>query len=243
MKRFRQILVVLTDSSADRRALQWARLISKPARTERIQVLVLDTEPAELVAEYPPVKDYEPWKERVHESAELVSEVFEGMAGVEVRTKTGVGAPLATILQELVDSESDLAVLGVAGEEQRRLAEKLARKSPVSILSVPEESLPDCRLILTPLDFSPPSALALDVSNAFARSFGARIHALHSFRIPSRARRAGISEETLQASHREAASGHLANFLGRAGHLRRARHPRGRAPQRGRHRGTRRTLL
>lgn len=213
MKRFRQILVVLTDSAADKSALQWTGVIASAAQTRRIQILVLDQDPADWVPEYPPVKGYEPWKERVHQTAEQISEVLGDLPGLTIHTKTCVGAALPTILHELMDGESDLVVIGVADDTDRSLAEKLARKSPASLLSVPADTPPSCKCLLTPVDFSEPSALALEIAEAFTRVFDSEIRALHVFRLSSRAAPIGVPEETLRAAYRDAASERLQEFL------------------------------
>lgn len=214
MKRFRHLLVALTGSPADRSALEWARLISAPASTRSIDVLMVDPDPSAWIPSYPSPDGLAPWQDHVHKTAEDVAEVFAASGGLEVETRTEVGGPLPTFLQELVDGEYDLVVVGVDNAEDRRLAEKLARKSPASVLSVPTGAATAVGSILTPLDFSGPSALALDVAAAFARSFdSARLDGLHAYRVPDPKKYLGPSYDSLLEDCERSAHRALGDFL------------------------------
>lgn len=210
--------MVLTGTEADRAVLGWARLVARAAPSEHVEMLILDAEPADWVPEFPPVNGYEPWKERVRDTAEEVAAVFEELPDVSLHTRTGVGAPLPTILQNLLDGHCDLVVIGVADEDDRRLAEKLARKSPVSVLSVPAAARAVCDSIVVPVDFSEPSALALEVAGAFAKAFDANpIRCFHAFRVSGRSTATGLPRQSLSEAYRQSATDHLTQFLATRG--------------------------
>jgi len=214
MRRFRNLLVVQSGSRGDAGARVWARRIAGVARSERVQVFLVDPDPADWVPEYPVVGDQVPGKERVEAAADEVAAVFAGLGGLELQTKAAVGAALPTVLQELADGQCDLVVVGVDGEEDRRLAEKLARKGPASVLSVPVDSRDRCELILTAVDFSAPSARALEVAVAFGRAFGAgRLGCLHTFRPVTRPGTGAVSAEGLREATWKTVSERLADFL------------------------------
>lgn len=193
-------------------------MIAEPARTGAVQVLVLDADPADWVPEYPSTAADEPGNDRVRSTAEDVAQTFEDLPALSIDTKAAVGSPLPTILHELADGTCDLVVVGAADESDRRLAEKLSRKSPTSVLCIPDAAPDRCDAILTATDFSAPSTLALELAVTFGRTFGSRrLACIHSYRNPTREdRTAGLPTENLREAYRASAAQHLSEFLAKA---------------------------
>jgi nucleotide-binding universal stress UspA family protein len=116
-------------------------------------------------------------------------------AGIEVPRVTMAaeeGDAAATIIDRTVALASDLVVLGTRGRSgvDRLLlgsvAEKVLRKAPCAVLTVPPHA-PDTpappvafQSILCPVDFSPSSLLALGFALDLARQAGGRLTLLHS---------------------------------------------------------------
>jgi len=214
MKRFQRILVILSGRAGDRAALEWARRVAGAAGSEHVECLLVDPDPADWVPEYPEPEEGVRGEERLHQAAVLVGEVLGERGGLQVPTAAGVGAPLPTVLHRLLDGGFDLVIVGEEDEADRLLAEKLARKSPASVLSVPAGAPDRCERILTATDFSSTSILALDVAAAFASAMGAEdLVCLHSFRIPSNPAKLNHSPEQVRQWYRQAAGVHLAGFL------------------------------
>lgn len=214
MKRFQRILVILGAGAGNRAALEWARRVAEAAGSAHLECLLVDPDPADWVPEFPESEEVGRGEERLEQVEALVDEVLGRWGGAQVRTKMGVGAPLPTVLHRLVDGGFDLVITGVEDEVDRLLAEKLARKSPASVLSVPAGAADRCERMLTATDFSSTSVLALDVAAAFASALGAGdLVCLHTFRIPSNPAKLNHSPEQVRQWYRQAAGVHLEGFL------------------------------
>ena len=206
MKRFQHILIALPPHASIDSVLAWSCRIAEAAGAQRLDFVLLDPEPADWVAEFPAPTGKKAGQERLDEVTEEIVDRF-GSLGAELNTRYAVGAPLASLLHELADGDADLVVVGVDGEADRRLAEKLTRKSPASVLSVPAGSATECRSILTPVDFSEPSVLSLDFAAAFARDLGAEnLLCLYSFQVANRAVPAGITTSQLREDYQRVAA-------------------------------------
>lgn len=194
--------------------MEWARQVSVAAGSEHLECLLVDPDPADWVPEFPETDEAGRGEVRLKDVSALVGEIMGGAGESEVKVEAGVGAPLATVLHRLVDGGFDLVIAGVEDAADRLLTEKLARKSPASVLSVPAGSPDQCKRILTATDFSSTSILALDVASAFSSALGAEdLVCLHSFRIPSNPAKLNHSPEQVEQWYRQAAGVHLAGFL------------------------------
>jgi nucleotide-binding universal stress UspA family protein len=167
MKQYRRIGVFLTGSPADDEALAFAGRFATVAESEKILCVYVhgggpEGEPAPTIN----IKDL---RERV--TGLLPKNVA---ANTEVQVHEGHG--VAEILRSARDLELDLIVKG------RRLpahqaavgsvCTKLARKSPCSVLIVPDYCRPHVSRILVPVDFSEHSKLALTAALEIARGSG-----------------------------------------------------------------------
>lgn len=142
----------------------------------------------------------------------------------EVLARTGPAAMppphlkvvLGSVHDELLASGSSatLLVLGAHGESPMRdlllgsTAERLLRYATCPVLTVRRDPTGAYRRVLVPADFSPASAMALDLLERFAP--GASTTIVHAFDVPfeGQLRVAGVSEDAIQAhrdrTHREA---------------------------------------
>ena len=213
MKRFQQILVALSPGASNSSVFEWTHRIARAAGSARLDFVLLDPEPAEWVAEFPAPAGNNPGDERFKAMQEEIATRFSGL-GAQLETRIGVGSALPTILNEVADGASDLVVIGVANEEDRRLAEKVTRKSPASVLTVPEGATARCHSILTPVDFSTPSSLALDITGAFATGLEVeKVTCLHSFHISNNSIPPGVTPEQLHEDYLRVSSSELDEFV------------------------------
>lgn len=165
MKEFRRIGVFLTGSPADDAALGFAGRFAKLAESEKL--LCVYVHGGDPEAEGARTIDIDDLHERV--VGALPAAVVEHTE-VEVQAGSGV----AEILHSARDLELDLIVKG------RRLPAhqmavgsaftKLARKSPCSVLIVPNYCRPHLGRFHVPVDFSEHSKLALETALAIARA-------------------------------------------------------------------------
>lgn len=214
MKRFQNILVVLAGTDGDLPTLRWARRVVEAAGTQTVDVLLVDPEPAAWVPEFPEGAGEPSGTEEARTSAEDVAEIFHGVGSTAVNMDVGVGAVLPTVLRRLLDHEYDLVVVGERDEEDRSLAERLTRKSPASVLFVPQHAPDHCRSILTATDFSAPSRLALELAAVWARTFEAeQLACLHTYQVPTRRSVTGLKREVFEKWYQDAAGQHLEEFL------------------------------
>jgi nucleotide-binding universal stress UspA family protein len=115
-------------------------------------------------------------------------------AGVPVETVIEEGGPAGQILSGVARHRADLIVIGthgVTGFERLILGsvtEKVARKAACPVLTVPPRAHATSRLpfrrILCPIDFSPPSAAALERALSLAQESESELLLLHVLEWP-----------------------------------------------------------
>ncbi len=214
MKRFKKILTALTEGDSARAALSWARRVAAAAEAREVEVLLVDPDPANWVPEFGPGEAEKARRQRRIDLSEEVSEALQGLEGLSLRAEVGVGAALPTILHRLARGGDDLVVVGAGSEADRRLAEKLARKSPASVLSVPAGAADRCGRILAATDLSEPSLMALEVASAFGRAFGStRLDCLHSYAVPDYVTRIEPGGGSVREGYAAAAVSHVEALL------------------------------
>jgi nucleotide-binding universal stress UspA family protein len=171
------------------------------------------------------------WREKHPELAEIPEDVavrqmretvtahFEGHAGTDLHYESTDGSPVVELLQRTRRHDIDLVVVGKAVDKRDAgsVPEKLARKAPCSIMVVRQNSAPKITRILLPLDFSEPSAGALEVAAAFARVVGnAPILPLHAYHVPVGFASVGRTYDQFADIMREHAEEQYREFLARA---------------------------
>jgi nucleotide-binding universal stress UspA family protein len=115
-------------------------------------------------------------------------------SALHVRTVTRFGPLLEEILTYVEGNQIDLVVLGVAahgkhgGWLRSGIAERIARRSPCLVLTVPETARADARSairsILIPIDFNQHADEALTCGLAWAARWHAAVHVLHVYSPP-----------------------------------------------------------
>lgn len=165
MQRFRRIGVFLHDSPADEEALAYTSRFAELANTESILCVLVggpgrcdeeDRDPAaceqEILAKLPPT--------------------IADRTKVEIHTDTGIPA----ILRAARDLDLDLVIVGRRlPSEQLGIGSaftRLARKSPCTVLVVPNYTRLHLSRLLVPTDFSEHSKLALEQALGIARASG-----------------------------------------------------------------------
>ncbi len=186
MDRYKRLLVGLTGADRDKGTIEYAALVSRMAKLEKIYFLhVADSleVPASIREAYPDM--LEPVAEHLTEQMrEMVEERFSSLPEIEVDFEVIEGTPLVEILRLTRQKEIDLILVGKTKEHQQSgmLPEKLARKAPCSVLVVPEGTQPEISKILVPVDFSEHSADAMDVAIAFiSAGTGSELVCAHAY--------------------------------------------------------------
>jgi nucleotide-binding universal stress UspA family protein len=171
MYRYKRLLVGLTGAARDCGTIQYAAMVSRMAKSEKIYFVHVATSldiPEPIRKAYPEL--LEPVDEHLAgQMREMVEERFSGHPEIKVDFEVVVGTPLVEILRLVRQKEIDLILVGKTREHHQSglLPEKLARKAPCSILIIPEGAQPRISKILVPVDFSEHSVDAMDVGIAF----------------------------------------------------------------------------
>lgn len=113
---------------------------------------------------------------------------------LHVRTATRFGLLPDEILTYVEGNQIDLVVLGVAADRKpggwlcSGVAERVARRSPCLVLTVPDaahvQAPPAIRSILIPVDFNKHADEALACGLAWAARWGSTVHVLHVYSPP-----------------------------------------------------------
>ena len=171
MKRFQKILIVVADVVPPEPVFAWLDRLVATASTQAVDFLVFDSAGDEA--------------EDIEEGGGLMVGLGHACAGRfgsgKVDLLDGGGEPLRGTLERLAPGDYDLVVLPVSGRRSRNFAERLARKSPVGVLMLPENAVVPPVRIVAALDFSELTAAVIDWAEAFATLHpeGARLEAVH----------------------------------------------------------------
>lgn len=211
MKRFKKILAVLSDESPTDAAFGWLSCLAEHAQAEGVDLLACTRA---VLAEYPSVGGGDA------DEGDRLAEIGRAAAGVLVGQPAelieSADDPLRATLKRLATGEYDLVVVPVDGPSTRGLAERLARKSPVGVLMLPECAPVPPKRILAALDFSDLSELTLDWAEAFATLHpkGARLEGLHVLDLTLRTRATMVRDaDRLRADIRDAADWQMRSFI------------------------------
>lgn len=168
MHRFRHILVGLTRDESDAGLIRYAAQVVRlgTAREVRfVHVLPTAGDPAKRM-------DHD------HAVAQLKSEVATNFLNVpnaaEVHYDVLKGPILDRLLEFSAEQEDDVVFVGCdrGDSSLRSLARRLAMNAPCSVWMVPNDSPPQIRRILVPVDFSEHSADSMVVATLLAKMLG-----------------------------------------------------------------------
>ncbi len=172
MERYRRIGVFLTGSPADSVAIAFAGQFAELAQSEKLLCVHVPGSRLEGFEDHADVPvDVDQLREDI--LAQLPQAVADH-ADIEVRAGDGV----VEILRAACDLELDLIVKGRLLPTHQAAAgsafTRLARKSPCSVLVVPNYCRPHMSRLLVTVDFSEHSRLALEAALEIARAAAAR---------------------------------------------------------------------
>jgi nucleotide-binding universal stress UspA family protein len=163
MHRFQHLTVALNRTAADAGLLDYAAMVVRLGTALQVRFLhvLTDAESAE--------KD-----EVVAESlrAAAMGRLGDGKTQPAFEFDVLRGPLLDSLLTHATRHNTDLLLIGHRGDVPARcaLARRLAMKAPCSVWLVPEGSPPTLERILVPVDFSEPSADALQVATEMAKA-------------------------------------------------------------------------
>ncbi|MBN1848302.1 MAG: universal stress protein [Deltaproteobacteria bacterium] len=189
MYRYKRILVCVSLNKQDGTSIRYASMLSRLAKSERITFLhvagnlEIDEELCKIYPELEASCD----SSTAQEIEKLVKNYYDGYPGTRLDCITAKGSPLVEILRRVKDDDIDLVVMRKKKGDKTsgNLSTKLARKSPCSVLFVPEGAGSWYTNILVPVDFSENSRDAMEVAVAFAWAGNIKeIHCLNIFQVP-----------------------------------------------------------
>jgi len=201
MHRYKHLLVVLNLDDQDRTTIKYAAMVSRMAQSEKVYFLYVAGDldiPEFLRKEYPdllpPVNEFA----RI-QVKELVAKYFDGHPGSQKIYEIVEGLPLTEVLRLTRRKQIDLVLAGQSIDQQVNvmLPVKIARKTPCSVLIVPEAVSSQIKNILVPVDFSEISADAVNVATALASALEVPgISLLHVYQVPADYYKTGKTYET-----------------------------------------------
>mgnify|MGYP002622109749 CR=1 FL=1 len=212
MKRFKKILAVISDEVSTDAAMDWLACVAAHSQADGVDLLACTRA---VLAEYPGTGggDGDGGSDRLVEIGRAAAGALEGHPTELIESSDD---PLGATLKRLTSGEYDLVVVPVDGPSTRGLAERLARKSPVGVLVLPEAAPVPPRRILAALDFSDLADLTLDWAEAFATLHpkGARLEAVHVLDLTLRTRATMVRDAgRLRDDIRDAADWQMRAFL------------------------------
>lgn len=215
MYRYKRILVNLDFGDQDITLIRYAAMITRMAKSEEIYFLHVTDNleiPEAVRREYPVL--LQPPDEFAQEKMEkMILQHFDGHGETEFTYEVLAGRPLDELLRQIRQNHIDLVI--VDGQSlQGGLAEKLARKAPCSVLTIPPGASARVNEVLVAVDFSEHSAAAVDVAVAFAAAARVpRLHTVHVYRVPAGYHKAGISYQAFAAIMHENAEENFKQFI------------------------------
>lgn len=185
MKRFQKILAVLPQDHNAGPLLAWSKMLALASEAQSIDFMQCLPVPLDV---FPADEDSNDSNDEAASFAQQAKSVLENLP---YKIDASDEPPLGPILHRLAGGEYDLVVVAAVDFDGRALAERLARKSPVGVLVLPENVPTPPRRVLASIDFSDLSKLVIDWSQAFATLDPAgdcKMEAIHLTRVPSSAR-------------------------------------------------------
>ena len=186
MKRFQHILALLPEDSPSDDVITWAEAVAQTAEARKVTVMRC-VEPE--LPEYPQPSTPPPTIE--DQSVELQTSLAPIFPSVELEVKIGEGNLLSASLHELASGDYDLVIAPLLDLESRNTAVRLARKSPVGVLAVPQGCKAPPSSILVGLDYSDLSTLAIEWAEAFSslsEGNSTRLEAVNTIHLPHSSR-------------------------------------------------------
>jgi len=186
MYRFNKLLVALDFSSSDNSVLAYASHIARLADSGKVYFVHVTQNfeiSQEIRNQYPALN--EPLDEyALNRMNNLTEKFFAGNDKADLHFEVSEGDQISNILRMIKIKDIDLVLVGKTGDYV--LGEKLARKAPCSVLSVPDGIQPFYKNIAVGCDFSANCLDAMDVARAFTISAKLKsFSCLHVYDVPS----------------------------------------------------------
>lgn len=218
MYRFKNLLVGPGLSGGDKTLMRYAGMLSRITDAEDVHFLHAFESleiPEDIIRKYLEFQVLEP-STRNERLEEAVHRHYDGGGSIRMRFESREGVPSDEFLSYIMEHEVDLAIVGKAAGDKHelKLAERLARKAPCSVMCVPPESKPAISRILVGVDFSDHSRDAMDAAVALAKAAGTgEILCLNVYQVPLRFTKTGRLFEEYGAIARQNAEAASEEFL------------------------------
>ena len=195
MKRFKRVLGVVSSDAPLAGFMAWLNCLKDSA--EGIKILLYTRS---AVDEYPMLEEGGDHSNGLEDLRDLVA---DRLVGHHVEVSAIEGGELRGTLSELATGEFDLLVLPLHDHASRSLAERLARKSPIGILAIPEDCIAPAKRVVAAVDFSDITPLTLDWAHAFSTLAGdeALLSAVHVLDLTLRTRSTMVLSSEEMRSH------------------------------------------
>lgn len=208
MKRFQHILGYIPHNTSDEIVMQWCGKIAEFADSKSVDLIICYEDFQSSDAE---------WDVFASEEADRISSIAKRFSsGTNFETIVLKEAPAKGMLVRLSSGLYDLLVLPKETTYGISLVEKIARKSPVGILVIPENTEPTFNSILLGVDFADLSPLALEWAEAFAdfHPSSVDLNAVHVVSIPRHSRALQATDPHMLRSRLfDISANNLKNFI------------------------------
>ncbi len=144
----------------------------------------------------------------------LVNE-YKGEFKGEVLYRVKNGDPLSEILQVSKNQDTDMIVIGrkTIAEGSGALSRKLARRALCSVLTLPQNAVPQFKKVLIPIDFSEFSHIALEKAINLAKKTPIEIICLNVYNLPNGYLASGKSTEEFSKIMKKNAEKRFKHFI------------------------------
>ncbi|MBC6400513.1 MAG: universal stress protein [Ekhidna sp.] len=190
---FKKIIVCLDRTPKDKLLIENACKLSKTAGTEEIIFLNIIKDfnlPDEMSKEFPHLFD-RAVEERKAALNKLVKEYFK--CSIKTRLIVCQGSLTKEILKKANETKADLIIQGRTIKSNSVLSSRTARRSPCSLLLIPENHRLKTDKIFIPVDFSDYSDLSLKTTLELTKDKKSEIFLQNVINIPSSYRYSGKS--------------------------------------------------
>ncbi|MCF8105365.1 MAG: universal stress protein [Desulfohalobiaceae bacterium] len=218
MYRYKRLFVGLDLTEKDASQIAYSSLISRMARSEEIVFCHVRKEldlPLELKHDFPELYG-EPLEDLQIRLKNEVDEIFAGDDRTKIRCEVLEGSILHEMLRFIKDLDVDLTIVGQQSETDTtsKIAEKLTRKAPCSVLILPVHTRAKISKILVPVEFSGTCAQALETAAAFGLAAGLQeITCAHIYKLPQGYYKTGKTKEQFQEIMEKNARKAFAEFI------------------------------
>lgn len=215
MKAFKRILVALDLSTMDEILIRYSFWFGKSVGVEKICFLFCAQELKELKEDYLQKEDGTPWDEGIRQHLSRVIEKNKSNFASEHEIIIDQIKPLPGLLYWRDVKKANLVIVGKKkrSEGSGVISRQFIRQSDCPVLFVPEESKPELKNLLIPIDFSENSHSALQLGVGFHSRFDElKIYCLNIYFVPSEYYR-GLETEPDRLRREKAAMDQFRKFI------------------------------